>query len=99
MMRKTPAALPSLLALLPALSLGGLAGCTPEEPPPGVGETFDCATVPDEPLAETVVDGANGYKGLAFDGEGNIVGTDGSNLFKTSRDGDSTVFLRWAPTA
>ncbi len=56
-------------------------------------QTFDCSTVPDEPEPETIIAGAAGSKGLAFDDQGHIVGTDGNSLIKASYDGDWSVWI------
>ncbi len=85
---------PRFLAV--ATVVASLPGCTPPDgTPPDGGRTgrVDCAAVPDEATAESVVDGARGYKGLAFDDAGNILGTDSDALFKATRDGQSAVFL------
>jgi hypothetical protein len=56
-------------------------------------EVFDCATVPDVPEPETIIEGASGSKGLAFDDQGNIVGTDGNSLIKATYQGESNVWI------
>lgn len=56
-------------------------------------EPFDCATAPNAPLSEEVISGPRGYHGLAIDQGGNMVGSDGSSLIKSSRGGDWWVFL------
>ncbi len=81
-------------ALFVALALP-LAGC-PTDPNPDPGPNpidFDCSTAPDTLPAETTVEGARAYKGLAFGSDGKIVGSDTSSLIKSSRDGDWSVFL------
>jgi len=56
-------------------------------------EVFDCAKAPALPEAETIIEGARGHKGLAFDAEGHIVGSDGSSLIKATYDGEQTVWI------
>ena len=56
-------------------------------------EVFDCSAVPELPEPEAIIVGAFGSKGLAFDGEGHIVGTDGNSLVKASYDGDWSVWI------
>ena len=56
-------------------------------------EVFDCATVPEMPEPETIIEGASGSKGLAFDAEGHIVGTDGTSLIKATYEGEWEVWI------
>jgi sugar lactone lactonase YvrE len=56
-------------------------------------EVFDCSTVPAKPEPESIIEGAFGSKGLAFDDEGHIVGTDGTSLIKASYEGDWEVWI------
>ena len=55
---------------------------------------FDCATIPTAPLSQTVLAGAKGYHGLAFDGQGNIIGSDNSALIKSDYQGSWAL---WVP--
>ncbi len=87
-----------LVLCVPILLL--TAACTtpdPQEPPddpkPVDPGDFDCSTVPDVLPDEATIEGARAYKGLAFDGEGNLVGNDESSLIKASYDGDWRVFV------
>lgn len=82
---------------LPLLVLFALlvAGCPrpgPDEPVPDPVDV-DCSALPDTLQPETTVPGAKAYKGLAFDADGMIVGSDTSSLIKASRSGDWDVFL------
>jgi hypothetical protein len=56
-------------------------------------EVFDCSTVPAVPEPETIIEGAFGSKGLAFDDQGHIVGTDGTSLIKATYEGDWSVWI------
>lgn len=56
-------------------------------------EVFDCATVPELPEPETIIEGAFASKGLAFDAEGHIVGTDGTSLVKATYEGEWNVWI------
>lgn len=49
--------------------------------------------MPDTLPPETHIEGARAYKGLAFDADGLLVGSDNSSLIKSSYDGDWSVFL------
>jgi hypothetical protein len=85
--------------LVPLLALVPLA-CAPESPgddptdpsPPDPGD-HDCASLPDTLPAETTIEGARAYKGLAFDNDGDIVGNDEASLIKSSYSGDWRVFV------
>jgi hypothetical protein len=54
---------------------------------------FDCAQVSDTPISRRIVDGARGYHGLAFDGNGHIIGSDGNALIRATYDGQAEVFV------
>ena len=55
---------------------------------------IDCSDLPSEPIEETVIEGARGYHGLAFDGEGRIVGWDGrSGLVGARSDGSAELLV------
>ena len=54
---------------------------------------FDCATVPAAPLSQAVIPGATGYHGLAFDGQGHIIGSDNSALIKADYQGNWSLFV------
>jgi hypothetical protein len=56
-------------------------------------EPYDCAKALPTPGAETIIEGASGYKGLTFDNEGHIVGNDGNSLIKATYDGEKTVWI------
>ncbi len=94
-----PTLIPGLFLVLAAAT-----GCTPgddtgpDDPDDtgSVGDVFDCTTVPASPEPETILEGVSGYKGLAFDDAGHIVGSDGVSLIKATRDGDWSV---WIPAA
>ncbi len=78
--------------------LAGGTACTPtppdpNQPGPRPGDPVECAALLEEPASERHLEGARGYKGLAFDDAGNIVGTDASALFKANSDGDQEVFV------
>ena len=53
----------------------------------------DCADLPEMGNVREV-DGARGYHDVAFDSDGNILGSDNSSLKKTTYEGDSSV---WVP--
>jgi len=55
---------------------------------------YDCAAIPAAPISQTVLSGAKGYHGLAFDGQGNIIGSDNSALIKSDYQGTWNV---WVP--
>jgi hypothetical protein len=55
-------------------------------------DTFDCATAPTSPVSERAVPGARGYKGIALDQLGNIVGSDGSTLIQADYTGSWSPF-------
>lgn len=46
-----------------------------------------CDNLPETPLSIQEITGAVGYKGLAFDTEGHIVGSDGNDLLRVTYDG------------
>jgi len=54
---------------------------------------FDCATIPPDPLSETIIAGATGYHGLAFDGAGHIIGSDNSALIRSDYQGNWSLFV------
>ena len=64
--------------------LYGDSGTTDTEPP------FDCSTVPDAPLSNEELVGPVGFHDVAFDTSGNMVGTDGMQLFKADSSGNAT---------
>ena len=61
----------------------------------GVVEAFDCSILP-EPKEETVLEGVNASKGIAWDDEGHLVGSDGTSLVKSTYSGDQEL---WIPGA
>lgn len=77
------------------LSSAALLAACPSTPDPTGGATshVDCAALPGAAGDETTLDGARGYKGLAFDDAGHLVGTDARSLFQATRDGESRVVL------
>jgi len=56
-------------------------------------DVIDCATAPTSPLSETVLPGARGYHGLAFDEFGHIVGSDGNSLIRCDYQGTWSVYV------
>jgi|GEM_PF-1066004 len=54
---------------------------------------FDCLLAPPTAASETIIPGARGYHGLAFDDVGEVVGSDGSSLIKSDYSGSWSVFL------
>ncbi len=82
-----------LLALVPLACAPESPDGDPADPGPPDPYDFDCASLPDTLAAETTIEGARAYKGLAFDHEGNIVGSDESSLIKSSYRGDWRVFV------
>ncbi len=55
-------------------------------------ESFDCLSIPDEPISITELDAPRGYHDLAFDDEGFVVGWDGFSLVRVSRDDEVQLF-------
>jgi sugar lactone lactonase YvrE len=55
---------------------------------------FDCSTVPDAPLSVTQLEVPRGYHDVAFDPDGNLVGSDRTSLLKV--DSDDRVQV-WVP--
>ncbi len=78
------------LALL--LCLAACAPTTDGDPAPDPPD-FDCSSLPDALPPESIVEGARAYKGLAFDADGDLFGSDGSSLIRTSSSGQWDVFL------
>lgn len=58
------------------------------------GSPIDCAALPVGPLPFTVKDGPAASEDLAFDHEGNLIGVQDGNLFKTPYDGPPVL---WVP--
>jgi DNA-binding beta-propeller fold protein YncE len=56
----------------------------------GTPVTVDCSAVLGQPISVTELDRPRGYHGLAFDPDGNIIGSDGNNLIKVAFDGTMT---------
>ena len=56
-------------------------------------DVIDCATAPTQPISETLITGARGYHGLAFDQLGNIVGSDGTSLIRSDYGGNWSVYV------
>lgn len=78
------------------MTLFSLFACAEPDPvaiPDPLPDTFDCAAMPDEAQPERILEGARGYKGLAFDLDGNIVGWDENALIKSDYEGNWEVFL------
>ncbi len=57
------------------------------------GPVFDCATAPGTAGAQQIIPGARGFHGLAIDGSGLIVGSDGWSLVRASYDGAWSVWM------
>jgi hypothetical protein len=55
---------------------------------------FDCSLVPDEPTEINELDAPRGYHDVIFDTDGNLIGSDGSNL-RASPDPDTSNI--WLP--
>ncbi len=56
-------------------------------------DVIDCANAPSSPISETMLTGARGYHGLAFDEYGYIVGSDGNSLIKSDYQGNWSLFV------
>ncbi len=56
-------------------------------------DVFDCSSIPEGPLELTRVDQAIASEDLAFDADGNLVGSDEMTIFKTSFGGAPQVFV------
>jgi sugar lactone lactonase YvrE len=62
------------------------------EPEPEL-PVIDCALVPEEPTSFTDLAAPRGYHDVAFDGDGNLVGSDGHNLTKSADAESSTIWI------
>ncbi len=60
------------------------------------GAPIDCAAIPQGPLTYTIKYGPKASEDLAFDDQGNLIGALNGDLFKTSYDGPSQL---WVPGA
>lgn len=72
---------------------GGVSTSTGDEE---TGEVFDCASLPQGPLPYTIKPGPKASEDLAFDDEGNLVGAQEGNLFKSPFVGEAEL---WVPGA
>lgn len=54
---------------------------------------FDCTTIAADPIQISPIQGARGYHGLAFDPNGNLIGSDGNALLSTTYYGDTSVLV------
>jgi hypothetical protein len=59
---------------------------------------FDCSTIPDAPLSVEQVEGAIGYRDVAFDDNGFLAGSDGTAIYLTVSSGSSAVFVYGLPS-
>lgn len=57
---------------------------------------IDCANIPKGPFSYKVLTGHKASEDMDFDNAGNLVGADNGNLFKSTFDGQSTI---WVPGA
>ncbi|MEQ1506251.1 MAG: SMP-30/gluconolactonase/LRE family protein [Myxococcota bacterium] len=72
-------------------SSSGTTGATADTAP--ALEVIDCATLPANPTLVTQLSAPRGYHDVAFDLDGNIIGSDDDNLIKVAHDGSSALFV------
>jgi len=54
---------------------------------------IDCTNLPTAPFPSQRIEGGRAYHGIAFDGLGNMVGSDGSSLVKLSAPGEASLWI------
>ena len=54
---------------------------------------FDCSLVPDEPTEINELDAPRGYHDVIFDTEGNLIGSDGNNLWASADPDSSEIWV------
>ena len=56
-------------------------------------DTYDCANIPTGPFSYTVQGGIKAGEDLAFDDQGNLIGADAGNLFKSQYGGGFQIYV------